>query len=169
MGMLRNALEDASVIAYLSHHPTEAAALTAAQSMIETDPKKAKVSTGEYRQLLQRIGDTALSDAMAKMKELVDALHMYAHPSLFAVTLAQTEEGIATVGYFSAEDLEQAAYMYIAAYQFVEPAVASFVRNTSPEWSTAATNLTRRCATWIAPVNRQRGLPEPPPQLLVEQ
>ena len=54
---------------------------------------------------------------MDKAKELVEALHFFAHPSLFAVTLGLTEEGIATAGYYSPEALEQAAYMFVAAYR----------------------------------------------------
>lgn len=169
MGMLRNAIEDASAVAYLAHNPAEAAKLTAAHAALAMNPNQAKVPTGEYRKALQRLGDAGLALAMGKAKEFVDELHLYAHASLFAVTQAQTDERIAIAGYYAAEDLELVAYDYIAVYQFVQPAVASFVGHRVPAWSAAAKALARRCARWIAPVNRQRGLPAPPSEFLEDQ
>lgn len=159
MGGLRNVMEDAIVVANLSHHPEEAAKYTAARARLDEDIAAGKVKTGAYRIKLAALGDVALTAGMDKAKEMVDVLHQYAHPSLYAVTLALTDEGLSTAGYYATEDFAQAAYMFISTFHFVAAAAATLIGVSDPRWTEDNASLIERSAEWTARANLGMGVP----------
>jgi len=165
IGSLRNVLEDASVVAYLSLYPDEAAKFTAMRERLEEYVQKDTVKTGPYRTKLAALegeSNQALVAGMRKAQEMMKALHQYGHPSLFALELVRAEDGVSTAGYYSAEGFRQAAYMFVGTFHYVAEAAHSLIGESDPKWTAKNIALVQQSAKWIARANKIIGASESP-------